>query len=147
MHVRPMQFSILCTPTDSSDKTQMMCFTSTILLCLFTSKYDINGSRLNYSTAFSNKLIFKSSARTKEGVLSVALTKSLEIRLGICINYIKLHFCIDLMTILVLHQAVPPQICNKFAPMGLRMRSVARNRFSIKQLISIDSLVCHHYGI
>jgi len=29
MHVRPMRFSILFTPTDSSDKTQMMC--STIL--------------------------------------------------------------------------------------------------------------------
>jgi len=24
MHVRPMRFSILCTPTDSSDKTQLM---------------------------------------------------------------------------------------------------------------------------
>jgi len=43
MHVRPMRFSILFTPTDSSDKTQMMC--STILLCLYTSKYDINGSQ------------------------------------------------------------------------------------------------------
>jgi len=39
MHVRPMRFSILCTSTYSSDKTQMMY--STILLCLFTSKYDI----------------------------------------------------------------------------------------------------------
>jgi len=45
MHVRPVRLSILWTPTDSSDKTQLMC--STILLCLFTSKYDINGSRLN----------------------------------------------------------------------------------------------------
>jgi len=53
MHVRPMRFSILCTPTDSSDKTQMMC--STILLCLFTFKYDINGSRLNYNIVSSNK--------------------------------------------------------------------------------------------
>jgi len=44
MHVPPMQFSILCTPTDSSDKTQLMCYTK--LLWLFTSKYDINGSRL-----------------------------------------------------------------------------------------------------
>jgi len=35
MHAWPMRFSILCTPTDSSDKTQMMY--STILLCLFTS--------------------------------------------------------------------------------------------------------------
>ena len=33
MHVRPMPFTVLCTPTDSSDKTQMMC--SAILLCLF----------------------------------------------------------------------------------------------------------------
>jgi len=24
MHVRPMRFTILCTPTDSSDKTQLM---------------------------------------------------------------------------------------------------------------------------
>ena len=24
MHVRPMRFSILCTPTDSYDKTQLM---------------------------------------------------------------------------------------------------------------------------
>jgi len=54
MHVRPMRFSILCTATDSSDKVQLMC--STILLCLFASKYDINGSRLNYSTVYSNNL-------------------------------------------------------------------------------------------
>ena len=25
MHGRPMRFSMLCTPTDSSDKTQLMC--------------------------------------------------------------------------------------------------------------------------
>ena len=48
-----MRFSILCNPTDSTDKTQLMC--STVLLCLFTSKYDINGGRLNYSTVSSNK--------------------------------------------------------------------------------------------
>jgi len=53
MHVRPMRFSILCTPTDNSNKTQLMY--STILLCLFTSKYDINGDRLNYITLSSNK--------------------------------------------------------------------------------------------
>ena len=35
MHVRPMRFTVVCTPTDSSDKTQLMC--STILLCLFVS--------------------------------------------------------------------------------------------------------------
>jgi len=53
MHVRPMRFSISCTPTDSSDETQLMY--STILLCLFTSKYDINGDRLNYITLSNNK--------------------------------------------------------------------------------------------
>jgi len=53
MHVRAMRFSISCTATDSSDKTQVMCFA--ILLYLFTSKHDINGKKLNYSTVSSNK--------------------------------------------------------------------------------------------
>jgi len=53
MHVRPMRFTKLCNPTDSSDETQLMF--STTLLCLFVSKYDINGNRLNYSTMSSNK--------------------------------------------------------------------------------------------
>jgi len=53
MHVRPMRFSTLRTPTDSSDKTQLMY--STMSLWLFVSKYNINGSRLNYSTMTSNK--------------------------------------------------------------------------------------------
>jgi len=35
MHVRPMRFTVLCTLTDSSDKTQLMC--SAILLCFFVS--------------------------------------------------------------------------------------------------------------
>jgi len=39
MHVRPMRFSILCTSTDSSDKTQLMYCTK--LPWLFVSKYDI----------------------------------------------------------------------------------------------------------
>ena len=44
---------ILYTPNDSSDKTPLMC--STIPLCLFASKYDIIGRRLNYNTVSSNK--------------------------------------------------------------------------------------------
>ena len=39
MHVRPMRFNILWTPTDSSDKTHLMY--STTLLWWFVSKYDI----------------------------------------------------------------------------------------------------------
>ena len=48
-----MRFSILCTPTDSSDKTQLMCYAQ--LLCLLRSKYDISASKLNDSTVSSNK--------------------------------------------------------------------------------------------
>jgi len=54
MHVRPMQFSIMCTPTDSSDKAEFMC--STILPFLFTSKYNI-GNRLNHNTVSINEFI------------------------------------------------------------------------------------------
>ena len=84
MHVRPTRFSKFCTPSDNSDKTPLA--SSTTLLCLFTSKYDINGDRLNYSTVSSNKfkygiLICKSSARTKQSVISVALKTHVEIRL------------------------------------------------------------------
>jgi len=89
IHVRPMQFSILSTPTDSSDKTQMMC-SAILLLCLFTSKYHVNGRRLNYSTASSSKFKYinmycKSCSRTIQNVISVALKTPLKIRLGISI--------------------------------------------------------------
>ena len=83
MHVRPqMRFSILCTSTDSSDKTRLMY--STILLCLFVSKYDINGSRLNYSTVTSNK--FKNinmycNSFSKPKRISVARKTPLQIRI------------------------------------------------------------------
>jgi len=53
MHVWRVRCSILCTPTDNFDKTQLMY--STILLRLFVSTYDIIASRLNYSTVFRNK--------------------------------------------------------------------------------------------
>ena len=32
MHVWPMQFSILCTPTDSSDKTQLVLYKIAVLI-------------------------------------------------------------------------------------------------------------------
>jgi len=86
MHVRPMRFSILCTPTDSSDKTQIMF--STILLCLFVFRYGINGSRLNYSTMSSNKFKYIDNMfyhLQGQSMISVALKTLLEIRLGICI--------------------------------------------------------------
>ena len=55
-HVRPMRFTVLCTPTDSSDKTQLKC--STILLCLFAPQSDSSATKLNYSTMSNNKIRF-----------------------------------------------------------------------------------------
>jgi len=81
MHVRPMRFSILGTPANSCDESQLMCPTC------FSSKHDINGSRLKYSTVSNKKFkyICKSSARTKQNVISVVFKTPQEIRLGICI--------------------------------------------------------------
>jgi len=75
MHTRPMQFRLSCTPADSSDKTQLIC--STILMCLFVSKYDISANRLNDTVVSRNKfkyhtLICKSTVRIKQTVISVA---------------------------------------------------------------------------
>jgi len=86
MHVRPMRLSIVCTPTDGSDKTKLMY--CTILLCLFVSKNDINASRLNLRYRVQQHiciLICKSSASIKQSVISVAFKTPVEARLGICI--------------------------------------------------------------
>ena len=117
MHERPMRFSILCTPTDSSDKTQLMY--SSILPFLFVSKYDI-GSRLNYGTAPCpatnlSTLICKLFARTKQNVISVALKTPLEIRLGICIDKTSLLHRPD--DYIGFPPSCPPTFYNKIGPM------------------------------
>jgi len=56
MRKRPMRLTVLCTPTDSSDKTQLMCFA--ILLFLFVPYSDSNATKLNYSTVSNNKIKF-----------------------------------------------------------------------------------------
>ena len=92
MHVRPMNFTVLCTPTDSSDKTQLMC--STILLCLFVSQSDSSVTKLNYNVPCPatklTLLISKSFVGIKQSVISVALKTCLKTRLGICIYIISL---------------------------------------------------------
>jgi len=97
----------------------------TILLCLFTSKDDINGSRLNYSTVPSN------------------------IRLGICSIY-KTSLLHRPVTILVSHQAAPPTFYNKIASMGTCTSGweplVYRNtawKSSFPQSITHSFLCCH----
>jgi len=56
MHVRPMRFTVLCTPTDSSDETELIC--STIFLCLFVLQCDSTVIKLSYSTMSNNKIKF-----------------------------------------------------------------------------------------
>ena len=123
MHVRPMRFSILCTPTDSSDETIVY---STILLCLFSSKYDIYASRLNYSTVSSNKLnilICKLSARKKQSVMSVAFKALPETRLGICIYKTSLLHRTD--DYIGFTPNCSPTFYNKIAPMILLRPSLS----------------------
>ena len=82
---------------------------STMLLCLFTSKY-VSGNRLNCSTVSSKNLsilICKSSATSKQSVVSVALKTPLEIRLWICVYKWSLLHRPDDYSILVSHQAAP----------------------------------------
>jgi len=137
MHVRQMRFSILCTSTDSSDKTQLMH--PTILLCLFTSKYDINGSRLNYSTVSRNKfkyinmkIIYKDMCCSD----SVALITPLEMRLGICTYKTSLLHRPD--DYVGFTPCCPP-FDNKIGPMLPRsdvLFITYQPRFSEKQLIT-----------
>jgi len=54
--MRPMLFTVLCTPADSSDNTQLMCFA--ILLFLFAPYSDSSATKLNYSTMSDNKIKF-----------------------------------------------------------------------------------------
>ena len=71
----------------------------------------MSSNKFKYST-----LLCKSSVRTKQSVISVALKTPLEMTLRICIYCTKRHFCIDPMTILVSHQAVPSHFTTKLRP-------------------------------
>jgi len=62
-------------------------------------------------------IISKSFVGIKQRMISVALKTPLKTRLGMCIY--KIHFRIGPMTILVLHQAVPPTFYNKIVPMNV----------------------------
>jgi len=86
MHVRPTRFSTSCTQTDSSDKPKWCVL---LYCCAYLHPYTIlmEAGWTTVSRAATNLsiLICKSSARTKQSVISVALKTSLEIRLWICI--------------------------------------------------------------
>jgi len=69
-----------------------------------------------FPTTKLSLLISKSFVRIKQSVLSVTLKTPLTNKIG-NLYLQKLHFRIDPMTILVLHQAVSPTFYNKIVPM------------------------------
>ena len=79
------RFTVLCTPADSSDKTQLMC--STILLCLFVSYSDSSATSLNYSTLSNNKTSFFLNHLQGYSKACLVLLREhlLKTRLGMCI--------------------------------------------------------------
>jgi len=86
MHVRPMRFTVLCTPTDSSDKTQVMC--STILLCSFDHSLIVaqpSWTAIPCPTTKLSSLISKSFVGIKQSVISIALKNKIgNLYLQIC---------------------------------------------------------------
>jgi len=108
-------------------KAQLMC--SAILLCLFASKYDINGSRLNYSTVSSNKFKYINTKYVNnlqgQSVISVALKTPLEIRLGICIYKTSLLHRPD--DYIGFTPRCPPLFYNKIAPMTVTVVLLLHN--------------------
>jgi len=128
-----MRFSITRTATDSSDKTHLIC--STILLCLFapnTILMEAGWTTLPSPATNLSILTCKSSARTKQSVISVALRISLEIsvalkipleiRLGICIYKTSLlHWPIYYIDFT---PSCPPYILQQIAPMVVGTRFI-----------------------
>ena len=156
-----MRFSILCTPTDSFDKTQMMC--STIQYCCAclhpnTMLMEAGWNTVPCPATNINILICKSSARTKQSVISVALKTPLEIRLGICIYKTSLLHRPD--DHIGFTPSCPPTFYNKIAPMlGLtffqslsKRQTIGENQnkdqFENWQLYGVEcSLYCDHRAI
>ena len=83
MHVRPMRFTVLCTTTDSSDKSKLIC--SAILLFLFASQSASSASKLNHSTMYKNKSKFINFCRDTAKRDQCCFENTLKTRLGICI--------------------------------------------------------------
>ena len=74
MHVRPTRFSILCTPADSSDKTNW-CVLHYCCACLHPNTIIIETGWTTAPCPATNLniLICKSSARTKQSVIGISL--------------------------------------------------------------------------
>ena len=86
MHVRPMRFSISCTQLTAPIKLKW-CVLQYCCACLHPNTILMEAGWTTVPCAATNLsiLICKSSARTKQSEISVALKTPLEIWLGICI--------------------------------------------------------------
>jgi len=85
LHVRPTRSSSLRTTTDSSDKKIIWCILLYCRVCLYpnTILMEAGWTTVRCPETNLSTLIFKSSARTKQSVIRVALKTPVEIRLGI----------------------------------------------------------------
>jgi len=86
-NMRPMRFTGRCIPTDSSDKTQLMCSTKYCCACLHHSLIVVQPSwtTVPCPTITLILLIFKSFVGIKQSVIIVALKTPLKARLVIYI--------------------------------------------------------------
>ena len=89
-HVRPMRFTILCTPTDSSDKSPIDVWNWCLLYCSAclhpnTTLMEADWTTVPCRATNLSILIQYVNHLQRQSVISVALKTPLEIRLGICI--------------------------------------------------------------
>jgi len=82
MHMRPKRFNVLCSPTGSPDKTQLMCSKP---IDVFYYVVQVGWITVPCPKAKLSLLIIKSFAEKKQSVISVASKTPLKTRLRICI--------------------------------------------------------------
>ena len=67
MHVRPMRFTILCTPTDSSEKTQLMFYYIALLVYILVSgAYEAGGGGRPPGLKNSEQTLFTGQAQVAQ---------------------------------------------------------------------------------
>jgi len=136
MHMRAMRFSFLCTQLTALIEPNW-CFLLYCCACLHPNTISMVAGWTTVPCPTTNLsiLTYKSSARTKQSVISVALKTPLEIRLGICIYETSLlHWPDDCIGFT---PSCPPTFYNKIAPM-----CPVNTYFKLWVLWSLNPMTC-----